>query len=157
MKSRNNDEEQSMEEILASIRRIISEDDKNVKLDDVIDLHPNRETLDPEFTDTKIDENVLHLTEDDLEVTSDNSSTEKIISDEISAEVKNQFDVLSKLLTPDYKGADVKIDTLVSDLLRPMLKQWLEKNLPSLVKKMVSKEISRLIETKNPNLLKTFI
>lgn len=150
MKSRNNDEEQSMEEILASIRRIISEDDKNVKLDDVIDLHPNRETLDPEFTDIKIDENVLHLTEDDLEVTSDNSSTEKIISDEISAEVKNQFDVLSKLLTPDYKGADVKIDTLVSDLLRPMLKQWLEKNLPSLVKKMVSKEISRLIETKKP-------
>ena len=148
MKSRNNDEEQSMEEILASIRRIISEDDKNVKLDDVIDLHPNRETLDPEFTAIKIDENVLHLTEDDLEVTSDNSSTEKIISDEISAEVKNQFDVLSKLLTPDYKGADVKIDTLVSDLLRPMLKQWLEKNLPSLVKKMVSKEISRLIETK---------
>ena len=150
MKSRNNDEEQSMEEILASIRRIISEDDKNVKLDDVTDLHPNRETLDPEFTDIKIDENVLHLTEDDLEVTSDNSSTEKIISDEISAEVKNQFDVLSKLLTPDYKGADVKIDTLVSDLLRPMLKQWLEKNLPSLVKKMVSKEISRLIETKKP-------
>lgn len=150
MKSRNNDEEQSMEEILASIRRIISEDDKNVKLDDVIDLHPNRETLDPEFTNTKIDENVLHLTEDDLEVTSDNSSTEKIISDEISAEVKNQFDVLSKLLTPDYKGADVKIDKLVSDLLRPMLKQWLEKNLPSLVKKMVSKEISRLIETKKP-------
>ena len=150
MKSRNNDEEQSMEEILASIRRIISEDDKNVKLDDVTDLHPNRETLDPEFTDIKIDENVLHLTEDDLEVTSDNSSTEKIISDEISAEVKNQFNILSKLLTPDYKGADVKIDTLVSDLLRPMLKQWLEKNLPSLVKKMVSKEISRLIETKKP-------
>ena len=150
MKSRNNDEEQSMEEILASIRRIISEDDKNVKLDDVTDLHPNRETLDPEFTDIKIDENVLHLTEDDLEVTSDNSSTEKIISDEISAEVKNQFDILSKLLTPDYKGADAKIDTLVSDLLRPMLKQWLEKNLPSLVKKMVSKEISRLIETKKP-------
>ena len=150
MKSRNNDEEQSMEEILASIRRIISEDDKNVKLDDVTDLHPNRETLDSEFTDIKIDENVLHLTEDDLEVTSDNSSTEKIISDEISAEVKNQFNILSKLLTPDYKGADVKIDTLVSDLLRPMLKQWLEKNLPSLVKKMVSKEISRLIETKKP-------
>ena len=150
MKSRNNDEEQSMEEILASIRRIISEDDKNVKLDDVIDLHPNREPLDPEFTAIKIDENILHLTEDDLEVTSDNSGTEKIISDEISAEVKNQFDVLSKLLTPDYKGADAKIDTLVSDLLRPMLKQWLEKNLPSLVKKMVSKEISRLIETKKP-------
>ncbi|MBT5384636.1 MAG: DUF2497 domain-containing protein [Kordiimonadaceae bacterium] len=150
MKSRNNDEEQSMEEILASIRRIISEDDKNVKLDDVIDLHPNREPLDPEFTDIKIDENILHLTEDDLEVTSDNSGTEKIISDEISAEVKNQFDILSKLLTPDYKGADAKIDTLVSDLLRPMLKQWLEKNLPSLVKKMVSKEISRLIETKKP-------
>ena len=103
-----------------------------------------------ENVNIKIDENVLHLTEDDLEVTSDNSSTEKIISDEISAEVKNQFDVLSKLLTPDYKGADAKIDTLVSDLLRPMLKQWLEKNLPSLVKKMVSKEISRLIETKKP-------
>ena len=150
MKSRNNDEEQSMEEILASIRRIISEDDKNVKLDDVIDLHPNRKPLDPELTDIKIDENILHLTEDDLEVTSDNSGTEKIISDEISAEVKNQFDILSKLLTPDYKGADAKIDTLVSDLLRPMLKQWLEKNLPSLVKKMVSKEISRLIETKKP-------
>ena len=100
MKSRNNDEEQSMEEILASIRRIISEDDKNVKLDDVIDLHPNREPLNPEFTDIKIDENILHLTEDELEVTSDNSGTEKIISDEISAEVIKTLKLLLVEMKP---------------------------------------------------------
>jgi len=148
--SRNNDEEQSMEEILASIRRIISEDDKNIKLDEAIEFQSDHDTLDPASTDIEIDENILHLTDDDLEVAPDNSNAEKIISDEISAEVKNQFDILSKLLTPNNTATNLKVDTLVNDLLRPMLKQWLERNLPSLVEKIVSKEISRLIQAKEP-------
>ncbi len=150
MNSRNNDEEQSMEEILASIRRIISEDDKNIKLDEAIEFQSDHDALDPASTGIVIDENILHLTDDDLEVAPDNSNAEKIISDEISAEVKNQFDILSKLLTPNNTATNLKVDTLVNDLLRPMLKQWLERNLPSLVEKIVSKEISRLIQAKEP-------
>lgn len=39
------------------------------------------------------------------------------------------------------------IEQFVFDLMRPMLKEWMEKNLPGLVEKMVSKEIERLTRT----------
>jgi cell pole-organizing protein PopZ len=36
------------------------------------------------------------------------------------------------------------IESLMRDMLRPMLKEWLDENLPSVVERMVEKEISRL-------------
>ena len=37
-----------------------------------------------------------------------------------------------------------EIDQTVEDLLRPMLKGWLEDNLPSLVERLVREEIERV-------------
>ena len=36
------------------------------------------------------------------------------------------------------------IESLMRDMLRPMLKEWLDENLPSVVERMVEKEISRI-------------
>ncbi|MET3925518.1 DUF2497 domain-containing protein [Devosia sp. 2618] len=36
------------------------------------------------------------------------------------------------------------IESLMRDMLRPMLKEWLDENLPSVVERMVEKEISRV-------------
>lgn len=38
----------------------------------------------------------------------------------------------------------VTLEDVVSDLLRPMLKDWLDENLPSLIERLVSKELERL-------------
>lgn len=41
-------------------------------------------------------------------------------------------------------NASATIESLMRDMLRPMLKEWLDENLPSVVERMVEKEISRI-------------
>lgn len=41
-------------------------------------------------------------------------------------------------------GSSKTIEDMVGEMLRPMLKEWLDKNLPSLVEGIVEREISRL-------------
>ena len=86
-----------MEEILASIRRIISEDDKN-----------DAESKEMQFKDFTIEnEDVLELTE--------------VIEDE-----------------------EILVEDLTKEIMRPMIKDWLDNNLPALVERAVSLEIKRL-------------
>jgi cell pole-organizing protein PopZ len=42
----------------------------------------------------------------------------------------------------DQRG--VTLDQLIQDLIRPMIKQWIDTHLPSLVEEMVAKEIKRI-------------
>ena len=41
-------------------------------------------------------------------------------------------------------GADKTLEDLVKEMLRPMLKEWLDKNLPPMVERFVEREIVRL-------------
>ena len=41
-------------------------------------------------------------------------------------------------------GAGRTLEDLVQEMLRPMLKEWLGKNLPSMVERLVEREIVRL-------------
>ena len=41
-------------------------------------------------------------------------------------------------------ASTMTIETLMKDLLRPMLKEWLDENLPSVVERMVEREIARI-------------
>lgn len=47
-------------------------------------------------------------------------------------------------LSETNKPAGQSVDDLMRELLRPMLQQWLDENLPPLVEKMVDREISRI-------------
>ena len=47
-------------------------------------------------------------------------------------------------LTIDSRAAPNTLDGLVREMLRPMVKDWLDKNLPPLVEQLVAKEIKRL-------------
>lgn len=42
------------------------------------------------------------------------------------------------------KGEGVTVEDVVREELRPMLKQWMDKNLPDLVEKLVKKEMERI-------------
>ena len=64
-----------------------------------------------------------------------------LLSPRANAAVAASFDELARAL--DDRGAR-EIDQVVEDLLRPMLKRWLEDNLPSLVERLVREEIERV-------------
>jgi cell pole-organizing protein PopZ len=48
-------------------------------------------------------------------------------------------------LSIDPKAADNTLDGLVREMLRPMLKHWLDANLPDLVERVVTREVARVI------------
>lgn len=73
--------------------------------------------------------------------------TEKtILSDETASATRHSLAALSALLIRPDDAPSNTLEGLVREMLRPMLREWLDANLPELVEKMVSKEIARLTE-----------
>jgi cell pole-organizing protein PopZ len=64
-----------------------------------------------------------------------------LLSPRVDAEVSASFDDLAKAM---IEGNAHKLDEVVEDLLRPMLKGWLEGNLPQMVERLVREEIERV-------------
>ncbi len=64
-----------------------------------------------------------------------------LLSPRANAAVAASFDDLARALA---SNGSRDIDQTVEDLLRPMLKNWLEDNLPSLVERLVREEIERV-------------
>jgi cell pole-organizing protein PopZ len=124
----------SVEDILKSIRGIIDKrDDKNDKEDDILEL--------TDMVDSP-DENVPFDLNEEIE-------EENLISGKLASETSSalkQFAEKAKSAVKEYKKSKIPtLDELVIDILRPQLKQWLDDNLPSLVKELVEKEIKNLV------------
>ena len=66
---------------------------------------------------------------------------ERLVSPDVDSSVASAFDRLSRSLSATGGGS---MDDTVRDLLRPMLKQWLDDNLPTLVERLVRAEIERV-------------
>ena len=64
-----------------------------------------------------------------------------LMSPKADATVAASFEGLSKAM---LDGNARKLDEVVEDLLRPMLKGWLEGNLPQMVERLVREEIERV-------------
>ena len=123
----------SVEDILKSIRGIIDKrEDKNDQEDDILEL---TETVDSH--DEKISDNFQE------KIDNENLISGKSASETTS--VLKQFAEKAKHAVKEYKKPKIPtVDQLVMDILRPQLKQWLDENLPSLVKELVEKEIKNL-------------
>ena len=64
-----------------------------------------------------------------------------LLSPRADAQVSASFDDLAKAM---IEGNTHKLDEVVENLLRPMLKTWLESNLPQMVERLVREEIERV-------------
>ena len=52
---------------------------------------------------------------------------------------------MTSLRRPSDGAGDLSpIEALVRDMLRPMLKEWLDENLPEIVELLVTREIARI-------------
>lgn len=71
-------------------------------------------------------------------------STDSIISAQATQATRGPLEALSRMVVkPDVGGADT-LENLVREMLRPMLRDWLDAKLPALVEQMVAKEIARI-------------
>lgn len=76
------------------------------------------------------------------------AAEEPIVSDSAAQATRGPLEALSRMVKPAeapeaVHGTDT-IEGLVRAMLKPMLSEWLDANLPRLVEDMVAKEISRI-------------
>ena len=64
-----------------------------------------------------------------------------LISDNVAASVKSSFGALHGGMSISSSST---IEGLMSEMLRPMLKEWLDENLPETVERLVREEIQRI-------------
>ncbi len=196
--------EPSMDDILSSIRQIISDDDVPT---DSTDGTISDEALDEVTTSDEIEDVALELTSDQIVEESQETidevqgSTENLIDESLESEIEDEpeideampamvltddisfdaeeaqdepevsisstlpdpelsSDIAERLLEPatdaavanafaklgnlSFSDKDLTIESMIREMLRPMLKSWLDENLPSVVETMVRKEIERL-------------
>jgi len=168
-------QEPTMEEILASIRRIISEDDapaaeeaeaataesqdaaaesEAVPLSEPVAEPEPLEAVAQTEPDPLAEEEALELTEKvethgDLDVIATApepilapANIETLVSDHAASAAASAFGQLSAAITMP-KG-ERTLEDVVRELLRPLLQQWLDANLPGIVQQAVEAEVDRI-------------
>jgi uncharacterized protein len=127
--------EPSMEAILSSIKKIIAEDDR---------ISPRIRTA--RSTARQMDETSAESQDDVLELT---EAADELLDHSKAQSLAQSFSVLKTLAEPGaapqiVRSGETSLEGLTRELLRPMLKEWLDAKLPSLVEAMVAREIERI-------------
>ncbi|WP_304164509.1 DUF2497 domain-containing protein [Phenylobacterium aquaticum] len=159
-------QEPTMEEILASIRRIISEDDAPAsdEASAEVEAEPAPEPELPPLPELEEDDGVLELTEKveshgDLDVYATAPEPEPepeplpepppalmpgegLVGDPAASAAAAAFGALSSGILMPAEGRT--LEDVVRELLRPLLKQWLDDNLPRIVESTVQAEVERI-------------
>jgi cell pole-organizing protein PopZ len=135
----------SMEEILASIKRVIAEDGRVAAAGTASPgrngavRRPVRAEVPPEPQEP----------EDVLELDDPVADGESLLSPDTAAASRQKLAALSALqagagAAASGGGADHPLEAVVREMLRPMLKEWLDRHLPELVEELVTREIARI-------------
>lgn len=171
------EQEPSIEEILASIRQIISDDDE--KEPGAGDAAPAAAAAEPApEPEPEEDDDVLELTEAEAipapepepaplppeeEIEVDLQEVEEPLEKEVPAMTPERDDsILSEetrnaaissmaklagnmpISRPGHAAGSVTLEDIVREILNPMLRDWMDKNLPPMVERIVQKELEKL-------------
>ena len=142
-------QDQSMEEILASIKRVISDDSRpapggRARKAAAAESEPeSRAALQPLPPPPDPEEDVLELS-NPLPADDDG-----LISQNVTAATRSSLATLAAMRQQQPKHfepqqGDGPLEAVVREMLRPMLKEWLDTRLPEMVEDMVAKEIARI-------------
>lgn len=181
----------SMEDILASIKRIIADDSQatapavsrmeveaggnaeplrftppplhliepaDERADDIADAEPKEEVLEltqpvehsePPRTEPVADETLelgpAAASAAAAAAVRQPRAAEPIVSEDAATASRQSLAALSALLVkPEEESPSNTLEGLVREMLRPMMKEWLDQRLPDLVERLVEREIARI-------------
>jgi cell pole-organizing protein PopZ len=131
----------SMEEILASIKRVIAEDGRAA-------LASSRGRNGGQRPEPEAQAN-QEPDDDVLELSDPVSDEDRLISEGSAAASRQSLAVLAAMRQQNEASApspvgDGPLEAVVRDMLRPILKEWLDERLPEIVEDMVAREIARI-------------
>lgn len=157
--------EPSVEEILDSIKKVIARDNRAGA------VATRRERTRAPASGTRVEpadaeeaEEVLELGEEamvahdaetadfdseDFEQASYEDHDAPLTTDTVRASMQQNFEALAMISRPGkqpqiVRSGETSLEALTRELLRPMLAQWLDENLPEMVEELVKAEISRI-------------
>jgi cell pole-organizing protein PopZ len=152
-----NNSEASVEEILESIKKVIARDNRESALQ--MRNRKSTPSQDAEIPDQSGEEEavldpndgVLDLAEMELSeaIEIEDDGETPLLADEVREAMHENLAALAMLSQPParpqiVRSGETSLEGLTRELLRPMLAEWLDKNLPSMVEKMVQAEIARI-------------
>lgn len=130
----NDRNEPSMEAILSSIKKIIADEDRSRAISS---RRPTRESV-------RDEEEILELTQ-----AADDEAEAELLDTEKAQSLRQSFSVLQTLSEPGVapqivRSGETSLEGLTRELMKPMLKEWLDTHLPGIVEAMVAREIERI-------------
>lgn len=156
------DNEPSVEEILESIKKVIARDNRvgalearrrRMVVSDDSDAEPALQVRPHQVRDS---EEVLDLA--DLEIAPEAPAVplaaaeeeSPLIADQVLGAMQENLAALAMLAEPParpqiVRSGETSLEGLTRELLRPMLAEWLEANLPAMVESLVQAEIARIV------------
>lgn len=142
--------EPSVEEILDSIKKVIARDNRETAQVE----RRRRESAgigagsQPESTRKSEPDEVLELAEAG-EMVEDQERADGLTTERTAGAMRESLAALAMLSEPGaqpqiVRSGETSLEGLVREMLRPMLAQWLETNLPPIVDRLVQAEIARI-------------
>ncbi len=132
-----------MEDILASIRRDLSEDEPE----------EGAEAAAPEAEPAPEPESEPDL-EDVLDLTPDMIARDPAVSGPAARASADALEELARVLLSQRDvpvgGRDVTLEGLIREILRPLLREWLDRNLPAVIERLANEEINRMSDRSEP-------
>lgn len=147
--------EASVEEILESIKKVIARDNRAIALETRRRREEEGMTLPEPASEDEADE-VLDLGSADFveEAPAEHGDDadeqdSPLTTDAVRVSLRENLAALAMLAEPGappqiVRSGETSLEGLVREMLRPMLAEWLDANLPGMVEKMVKAEISRI-------------
>lgn len=142
--------EPSVEEILESIKKVIARDNR----DSAAQQRRKRENegIAPvsATTPAEDEEEILELaSEAELLLEDEADGNESLVNEDARSSMRESLAALAMLAEPGVppqivRSGETSLEGLVREMLRPMLAEWLDKNLPDMVEKLVAAEIARI-------------
>ncbi|WP_421851179.1 DUF2497 domain-containing protein [Novosphingobium sp.] len=165
--------EPSVEEILESIKKVIARDNRadaareRGRRDAAADTAPAprvaaRPAPRSEGRPASFPSDVLDLSEVAAQILNedrtrpadlDEDEEAPLLADEATASMRDSLAALAMLSTPGaapqiVRSGETSLESLVREMLRPALAEWLDRNLPPMVEKLVAAEIARIVGKK---------
>ena len=130
--------EPSMEDILASIKKVIAEEKELRTTAQPVDTD---EDVLPEET-SAAEEDVLEL---DQPLAPPVDLGPPLVDEQLAGQSRQRLEALQTVAATIPAAPTVNpLEEIIREMLRPMLKQWLDEHLPQMVDEHVKREISRI-------------
>jgi uncharacterized protein len=149
--------ESSVEEILESIKKVMARDSRAIAVEQRRrrESHGVIEPVDEDEADEVLELGEAELADDGPADEFEPAIAEETFDDApltthaVRDSMRQNLAALAMLAEPGaqpqiVRSGETSLEGLVRDMLRPMLAEWLDANLPGMVEKMVKDEISRI-------------